>query len=82
MAQPSSREPIRTPEERRVMAQETERAQGRVRAYVDHNATSRMGPEVRELLLAGPDEGWGNPSSVHAAGRRARTRDPLRAGRA
>lgn len=50
------------------------RHNGGVRVYLDHNATSPMRPEVRELLLTGLDAGWGNPSSVHAAGRRGRAR--------
>jgi cysteine desulfurase len=43
-----------------------------VRVYLDHNATTPIRPEARELLLAGLDQGFGNPSSVHAAGRRGR----------
>ena len=42
------------------------------RSYLDHNATSRLRPEAAEALaraLALP----GNPSSVHAEGRAART---------
>ncbi len=42
--------------------------------YLDHNATSPVDPRVKaamEPLLA---EVWGNPSSVHAAGRAARRR--------
>ncbi len=40
--------------------------------YLDHNATTPLRSEVREHLLAELDELRGNPSSVHAAGRRAR----------
>lgn len=40
--------------------------------YLDHNATTPLRSEVREHLLAELDELGGNPSSVHAAGRRAR----------
>lgn len=40
--------------------------------HLDHNATTPLRPEVRELLLELLDGGLGNPSSVHAAGRRAR----------
>ncbi|MDP6538036.1 MAG: cysteine desulfurase family protein [Planctomycetota bacterium] len=40
--------------------------------YLDHNATTPMRREVRELLAAELDALGGNPSSVHAAGRRAR----------
>lgn len=40
--------------------------------YLDHAATTPVIPEVRELMLAFLREGFGNPSSVHAAGRDAR----------
>ncbi|GBD43501.1 Cysteine desulfurase NifS [bacterium HR40] len=43
------------------------------RVYLDHNATSWLRPEAREAILACLDEP-GNPSSVHADGRRARAR--------
>jgi cysteine desulfurase len=42
------------------------------RVYLDHNATTPMRPEVRELWLAELDRAHGNPSSVHASGRAAR----------
>jgi len=44
------------------------------RVHLDHNATARLRPEVRELFLATLDELGGNPSSLHEAGRRARHR--------
>lgn len=40
--------------------------------HLDHNATTPLRPEVREVLLEQWDAGLGNPSSVHGAGRRAR----------
>lgn len=40
--------------------------------YLDNNATTRPLPEVRRAMLAALDEGFGNPSSDHARGRRAR----------
>lgn len=40
--------------------------------YLDHNATTPLRPEVRELLLRELDGLQGNPSSLHAGGRRAR----------
>jgi cysteine desulfurase len=43
-----------------------------VRVYLDHNSTSPMRPEVRELWLDVSKAGLGNPSSAHASGRRAR----------
>ncbi|MCE9594531.1 MAG: cysteine desulfurase [Planctomycetes bacterium] len=42
------------------------------RVYLDHNSTTPLRAEVRELLFATLDELGGNPSSVHASGRRAR----------
>lgn len=39
--------------------------------YLDHNATSPLLPEAREALLDALDTAWANPSSPHAAGRRA-----------
>ena len=41
------------------------------RTYLDHNASSPLRPEAREAILAAL-EATGNPSSVHAEGRRAR----------
>jgi len=43
-----------------------------VRVYLDHNATTPLRGEVREVLLAALDRLRGNPSSVHASGREAR----------
>lgn len=42
------------------------------RVYLDHNATSPLRPDVRARLVELLDEGLGNPSSLHASGRRAR----------
>ena len=42
--------------------------------YLDNNATSRPLPEVREAMLEALDAGFGNPSSAHSAGERARSR--------
>jgi cysteine desulfurase len=41
------------------------------RAYLDHNATAPLLPEAREAMIAALDLA-GNPSSVHAEGRKAR----------
>ncbi len=43
-----------------------------MRLYLDHNSTTPLRPEVRERWLELLDAGLGNPSSVHASGRRAR----------
>jgi cysteine desulfurase len=43
-----------------------------VRVYLDHNATTPLRREVRDVLLATLDRLRGNPSSVHASGREAR----------
>src|SRR5947209_5006456 len=40
--------------------------------YFDYNATTPLDPEVREAMLPFLGEVWGNPSSVHHVGRRAR----------
>jgi cysteine desulfurase len=41
------------------------------RAYLDHNATAPLLPEAREAMITALDL-TGNPSSVHAEGRKAR----------
>lgn len=41
--------------------------------YFDYNATTPLDPAVREAMLPFLGEVWGNPSSVHHVGRRART---------
>lgn len=40
--------------------------------YLDYNATTPPDPQVREAMRLFLDEIWGNPSSVHHVGRRAR----------
>ncbi len=40
--------------------------------YMDYNATTPIDPEVREAMLPFLSEEYGNPSSVHPPGRRAR----------
>ena len=40
--------------------------------YLDFNATTPLDPQVRETMLPFLSELWGNPSSVHHIGRRAR----------
>jgi cysteine desulfurase len=40
--------------------------------YLDWNATTPPLPAVIEAMASRAADGWGNPSSVHAAGRRAR----------
>jgi cysteine desulfurase len=40
--------------------------------YLDYNATTPLDPAVREAMLPFLDEIWGNPSSIHHVGRRAR----------
>jgi len=40
--------------------------------YFDYNATTPLDPHVREAMLPYLDEVFGNPSSVHQIGRRAR----------
>ena len=43
------------------------------RIYLDHNATTPLLPAARAAMVAALDE-LGNPSSLHAEGRRARDR--------
>src|SRR5207237_5276430 len=40
--------------------------------YLDYNATTPLGDAAREAMLPYLDRHFGNPSSVHAAGREAR----------
>lgn len=40
--------------------------------YLDHNATTPVDARVLEAMLPWLRTGWGNPSSVHTLGRRAR----------
>jgi len=40
--------------------------------YLDHSATTPVHPEVMEAMLPFFRESYGNPSSIHAAGRKAR----------
>lgn len=40
--------------------------------YLDHAATTPVLPEVKEAMLAALDDDFGNPSSVHSFGRRAK----------
>jgi cysteine desulfurase len=40
--------------------------------YLDHNATTPVAPDVREAMLPFLGEDYGNPSSVHWFGQRAR----------
>jgi len=44
-----------------------------MRAYLDHNATTPLHPDVFEAMRPSLTEWFGNPSSVHAWGRDART---------
>jgi cysteine desulfurase len=42
------------------------------RIYFDYNATTPLDPRIRNAMLPFLDEIWGNPSSVHQLGQRAR----------
>ena len=42
--------------------------------YLDYNATTPLDPAVQEAMLPYFGEVWGNPSSVHHVGRKARAR--------
>ena len=41
-------------------------------AYLDHNATTPVRPEVVDAMLPWLREGWGNPNSVYSLGQKAR----------
>jgi cysteine desulfurase len=41
--------------------------------YFDYNATTPLAPEVALVMRSFMDEGYGNPSSLHRAGQRARS---------
>jgi cysteine desulfurase len=41
--------------------------------YFDYNATTPLDPQVRDAMMPFLSEVWGNPSSVHHVGRRARS---------
>jgi cysteine desulfurase len=40
--------------------------------YLDYNATTPLDPQVRDAMLPYLGEVFGNPSSIHHVGRRAR----------
>jgi cysteine desulfurase len=40
--------------------------------YFDYNATTPLDPDVRDAMMPFLDELWGNPSSIHHVGRKAR----------
>ncbi|NXD82062.1 SCLY lyase, partial [Halcyon senegalensis] len=42
------------------------------RVYLDHNATTPLAPEVAQAIWDAMHRAWGNPSSSHPAGRRAK----------
>ena len=50
------------------------------RAYLDHAATTVLRPAARDAFLEA-SQAWGNPSSVHTAGRRARRSEERRVGK-
>ena len=41
--------------------------------YFDYNATTPLDPAVRDVMIPFLSENWGNPSSVHHIGQRARS---------
>ncbi len=53
---------------------------GKDTIYLDYNATTPVAPEVREAICRSLELEWGNPSSSHPEGRRAR--EALEAARA
>ena len=45
-----------------------------LRAYFDHNATTPLAPEVRDVVVSSLDETYGNASSIHHFGQAAKQR--------
>ncbi len=41
------------------------------RIYLDHNATTRVHPDVLTVIVSAQDESYGNPSSIHRFGQEA-----------
>ncbi len=48
-----------------------------MQAYLDNNATTQPAPEVIDAVTTALREDWGNPSSLHRVGQRARNRIDL-----
>ncbi|NWW88071.1 SCLY lyase, partial [Rhynochetos jubatus] len=44
----------------------------RRRVYLDHNATTPLAPEAAQAVWGAMRQAWGNPSSSHPAGRKAK----------
>ncbi len=42
------------------------------RVYLDHNATTYIDPEVRQMMIGFVEKGFGNPSSIYREGREAK----------
>ncbi|XP_029818500.1 selenocysteine lyase [Manacus vitellinus] len=42
------------------------------RVYLDHNATTPLAPEAAQAVQDALSQAWGNPSSAHPAGRKAK----------
>ena len=71
--QVSSAEHSRRPVDNRTPDADPGRGYHRAMAiYLDHAATTPIRPEVLEAMLPYLTEHQGNPSSIHASGRRAR----------
>ena len=44
-----------------------------MKIYLDNAATTPLAPEVKQAMLEVMENEYGNPSSIHAYGRQART---------
>src|SRR6266511_29877 len=66
---------MRSASRRGARARSCDRARERAVIYLDHNAITPVRPEARDAVLLAL-ESFGNPSSVHRAGRDARDARP------
>jgi cysteine desulfurase NifS len=64
--------PIAQESEDNNVMPETAAQKAERRVYLDHNATTPLHPEVLEKMLPYLQDDFGNPSSIHTAGSRAR----------
>jgi cysteine desulfurase NifS len=69
----SAGKPISTGEYDTVSGASTLTKPGQTRIYLDHNATTPLDPEVRQIMEQNLSECFGNPSGIYREGKQART---------